>query len=130
MISTIWVTAVSKPSANLVQNQVRIGLARLERSIKERLVVMSNFENLTAHHLINSRLFSNQIQDFFARSQLSQFMDQVNPLSEMTHKRRMSALWVRAVFPANAPVSKCVTFTRRTMAAFVRSKRLKVRTSV
>jgi len=75
-----------------VQNQVRIGLARLERSIKERLVVMSSFENLTAHHLINSRLFSNQINDFFARSQLSQFMDQVNPLSEMTHKRRLSAL--------------------------------------
>ncbi len=81
-----------KTVGELVQNQVRIGLARLERSIKERLVVMSNFENLTAHHLINSRLFSNQIQDFFARSQLSQFMDQVNPLSEMTHKRRLSAL--------------------------------------
>ncbi|MBP9854541.1 MAG: DNA-directed RNA polymerase subunit beta [Candidatus Omnitrophica bacterium] len=81
-----------KTVSELVQNQVRIGLARLERSIKERLVVMTNFENLTAHHLINSRLFSNQIQDFFARSQLSQFMDQVNPLSEMTHKRRLSAL--------------------------------------
>ena len=81
-----------KTVGELVQNQVRIGLARLERSIKERLVVMTNFENLTAHHLINSRLFSNQIQDFFARSQLSQFMDQVNPLSEMTHKRRLSAL--------------------------------------
>ncbi len=81
-----------KTVGELIQNQVRIGLARLERSIKERLVVMSSFENLTAHHLINSRLFSNQIQDFFARSQLSQFMDQVNPLSEMTHKRRLSAL--------------------------------------
>ncbi|MFA5088044.1 MAG: DNA-directed RNA polymerase subunit beta [Candidatus Omnitrophota bacterium] len=81
-----------KTVGELIQNQVRIGLSRLERSIKERLVVMSNFDNLTAHHLINSRLFSNQIQDFFARSQLSQFMDQVNPLSEMTHKRRLSAL--------------------------------------
>ncbi len=81
-----------KSVGELVQNQVRIGLARLERSIKERLVVMSNFENLTAHHLINSRLFSNQIQDFFARSQLSQFADQVNPLAEMTHKRRISAI--------------------------------------
>lgn len=81
-----------KSVGELIQNQVRIGLARLERSIKERLVVMTSFENLTAHHLINSRLFSNQIQDFFARSQLSQFMDQVNPLSEMTHKRRLSAL--------------------------------------
>ena len=81
-----------KTVGELVQNQVRIGLARLERSIKERLVVMSSFDNLTAHHLINSRLFSNQMHDFFARSQLSQFMDQVNPLSEMTHKRRLSAL--------------------------------------
>ncbi len=81
-----------KTVGELVQNQVRIGLARLERSIKERLVVMSSFENLTAHHLINSRLFSNQIHDFFARSQLSQFLDQVNPLSELTHKRRLSAL--------------------------------------
>ncbi len=81
-----------KTVGELIQNQVRIGLARLERSIKERLVVMSSFENLTAHHLINSRLFSNQIHDFFARSQLSQFLDQVNPLSEMTHKRRLSAL--------------------------------------
>jgi DNA-directed RNA polymerase subunit beta len=81
-----------KSVGELVQNQIRIGLARLERSIKERLVVMSNYENLTAHHLINSRLFSNQIQDFFARSQLSQFADQVNPVSEMTHKRRLSAL--------------------------------------
>lgn len=81
-----------KSVGELVQNQVRIGLARLERSIKERLVVMSNFENLTAHHLINSRLFSNQVHDFFARSQLSQFADQVNPLAEMTHKRRISAI--------------------------------------
>jgi len=81
-----------KTVGELVQNQVRIGLARLERSIRERLMVMSGFENLTAHHLINSRLFSNQIHDFFARSQLSQFADQVNPLAEVTHKRRLSAL--------------------------------------
>jgi DNA-directed RNA polymerase beta subunit len=81
-----------KTVGELVQNQVRIGLARVERSIKERLVVVNNFENLTAHHLINSRLFSSQIQDFFARSQLSQFLDQVNPLAETTHKRRLSAL--------------------------------------
>jgi len=81
-----------KTVGELVQNQVRIGLARIERSIKERLVVLNTFENLTAHHLINSRLFSSQIQDFFARSQLSQFLDQVNPLAETTHKRRLSAL--------------------------------------
>ncbi|MFZ5800964.1 MAG: DNA-directed RNA polymerase subunit beta [Candidatus Omnitrophota bacterium] len=82
-----------KSVGELVQNQVRIGLARLERSIRERLVVfINNFEDITAHHLINSRLFSNQVRDFFARSQLSQFMDQVNPLAELTHKRRLSAL--------------------------------------
>ncbi|MDP2938798.1 MAG: DNA-directed RNA polymerase subunit beta [Candidatus Omnitrophota bacterium] len=81
-----------KTVGELVQNQVRIGLSRLERSIKERLIVLSNFEDISAHHLINSRLFSNQVHDFFARSQLSQFMDQVNPLAELTHKRRLSAL--------------------------------------
>ncbi len=81
-----------KTVGELVQNQVRIGLARIERSVKERLVVMNTFENLTAHHLINSRLFSSQVQDFFARSQLSQFLDQGNPLAETTHKRRLSAL--------------------------------------
>ncbi len=81
-----------KTVGELIQNQVRIGLSRLERSIKERLVVLSSFDDVSAHHLINSRLFSNQVHDFFARSQLSQFMDQVNPLSELTHKRRLSAL--------------------------------------
>ena len=53
---------------------------------------MSEFNTLSLHHLINSKLLSNQIKDFFGRSQLSQFMDQVNPLAEMTHKRRLSAL--------------------------------------
>ncbi|HAH21265.1 MAG: DNA-directed RNA polymerase subunit beta [Omnitrophica WOR_2 bacterium GWF2_43_52] len=81
-----------KTVGELVQNQVRIGLTRMERSIRERLAVMSEFHTLNLHHLINSKLLSNQIKDFFARSQLSQFMDQVNPLAEMTHKRRLSAL--------------------------------------
>ena len=81
-----------KTVGELVQNQVRIGLTRMERSIRERLAVMSEFHTLSLHHLINSKLLSNQIKDFFARSQLSQFMDQVNPLAEMTHKRRLSAL--------------------------------------
>jgi len=81
-----------KTVGELVQNQVRIGLARVERSIRERFTVLGDNENLSVHHLINSKLFSNQIKDFFARSQLSQFMDQVNPLAEITHKRRLSAL--------------------------------------
>jgi len=81
-----------KTVGELVQNQVRIGLARVERSIRERLSILGDFDNLNIHYLINSKLLSNQVRDFFARSQLSQFMDQVNPLAEMTHKRRLSAL--------------------------------------
>ncbi|MCM8796816.1 MAG: DNA-directed RNA polymerase subunit beta, partial [Candidatus Omnitrophica bacterium] len=81
-----------KTVGELVQNQVRIGLARVERSIRERLTLLSEFDNVNVHYLINSKLLSNQIRDFFARSQLSQFMDQVNPLAETTHKRRLSAL--------------------------------------
>jgi len=81
-----------KTVGELVQNQIRIGLARVERSIRERLGILGDFDNLSVHYLINSKLLSNQVRDFFARSQLSQFMDQVNPLAEMTHKRRLSAL--------------------------------------
>jgi DNA-directed RNA polymerase subunit beta len=81
-----------KTVGELVQNQVRIGFVRVERSIRERLSILGDFENLSVHYLINSKLLSNQVRDFFARSQLSQFMDQVNPLAEMTHKRRLSAL--------------------------------------
>lgn len=81
-----------KSVGELVQNQYRIGLSRVERSIRERLSILSEFDNLSVHYLINSKLLSNQIRDFFGRSQLSQFMDQVNPLAEMTHKRRLSAL--------------------------------------
>jgi DNA-directed RNA polymerase subunit beta len=81
-----------KTVGELVQNQVRIGLSRVERSIRERLSLLGEFDNLNVHYLINSKLLSNQIRDFFTRSQLSQFMDQINPLAEMTHKRRLSAL--------------------------------------
>ncbi|RKY30988.1 MAG: DNA-directed RNA polymerase subunit beta [Candidatus Omnitrophota bacterium] len=81
-----------KTVGELVQNQVRIGLSRIERSIRERLSLISDLDTLSAHYLINSKLLSNQVRDFFARSQLSQFMDQVNPLAETTHKRRLSAL--------------------------------------
>lgn len=81
-----------KTVGELVQNQVRIGMSRVERSIRERLSILGEFDNLNVHYLINSKLLSNQVRDFFARSQLSQFMDQVNPLAEMTHKRRLSAL--------------------------------------
>ena len=81
-----------KTVGELIQNQIRIGLARVERSIRERLSILGDLGNLSIHYLVNSKLLSNQIRDFFGRSQLSQFMDQVNPLAEMTHKRRLSAL--------------------------------------
>ena len=81
-----------KTVGELVQNQIRIGMSRVERSIRERLSILVDVENLNIHSLINSKLFFTQIHDFFARSQLSQFMDQVNPLAEMTHKRRLSAV--------------------------------------
>jgi len=81
-----------KTVGELVQNQVRIGLAKVERSIRERFSILGETAEISIHHLINAKLFSSQVKDFFARSQLSQFMDQVNPLAEMTHKRRLSAL--------------------------------------
>ncbi len=77
--------------SELLQAQFRIGFARLERSAKERMGIYE-LENMMPHNLINSKLISSVIRDFFGRSQLSQFMDQTNPLAEMTHKRRMSAL--------------------------------------
>ena len=75
----------------LVENQYRIGLVRMEKAIKERMS-LQEVETLMPHDLINSKLVSAVIKEFFGSSQLSQFMDQTNPLSEITHKRRLSAL--------------------------------------
>jgi len=75
----------------LLQHQVRIGMLRVERTFLERYSLISSGD-FSIQHLINSRAFSTQIQDFFARSPLSQFMDQTNPVAEITHKRRMSAM--------------------------------------
>ena len=75
----------------LLQNQVRIGLSRMERVIKERMTVQ-DMESITPQALVNTRPVSAAIKEFFGSSQLSQFMDQTNPLSELTHKRRLSAL--------------------------------------
>lgn len=75
----------------LLQNQVRVGLNRLERIIKERMTV-SDAESLTPASLVNPKPLVAAIKEFFGSSQLSQFMDQTNPLAELTHKRRLSAL--------------------------------------
>src|SRR5450830_1230804 len=75
----------------LAENQFRAGLVRVERAVKERLG-QAESENLMPHDLINAKPISAAIKEFFGSSQLSQFMDQTNPLSEITHKRRVSAL--------------------------------------
>jgi DNA-directed RNA polymerase subunit beta len=75
----------------MVENQFRIGLVRVERAVKERLSLAES-EGLVPHELINAKPVSAAIKEFFGSSQLSQFMDQNNPLSEVTHKRRVSAL--------------------------------------
>ncbi|MEN6630599.1 MAG: DNA-directed RNA polymerase subunit beta [Sulfuricella sp.] len=75
----------------LAENQFRAGLVRVERAVKERLS-QAESDNLMPHDLINAKPVSGAIKEFFGSSQLSQFMDQTNPLSEITHKRRVSAL--------------------------------------
>src|SRR5450830_931525 len=75
----------------LAENQFRTGLVRVERAVKERLS-QAESDNLMPHDLINAKPVSSAIREFFGSSQLSQFMDQTNPLSEITHKRRISAL--------------------------------------
>ena len=75
----------------LIENQYRIGLVRMEKAIRERMG-LQEVETLMPHDLVNAKLISAVINEFFGSSQLSQFMDQTNPLSEITHKRRLSAL--------------------------------------
>ena len=75
----------------LVENQYRIGLVRMERVIRER-ISMKDLDTMMPHDLINAKSVSAVVKEFFGSSQLSQFMDQTNPLSEITHKRRLSAL--------------------------------------
>ena len=75
----------------LIENQFRIGLVRMERAIKEKMS-LQDIETMMPHDLINAKPVSAVVNEFFGSSQLSQFMDQTNPLSEITHKRRLSAL--------------------------------------
>ena len=76
----------------LLANQFSVGLARMARIVKERMTLQQESDQITPYDLINARTVSAVIQSFFGSSQLSQFMDQTNPLAELTHKRRLSAL--------------------------------------
>ena len=103
------------------ENQFRIGLIRVERAVKERLSLAES-EGLMPQDMINAKPVAAAIKEFFGSSQLSQFMDQNNPLSEVTHKRRVSALGP-GVSPASGPVSRFGTFIQPTMAASAPSRR-------
>ncbi len=76
----------------LMENQYRIGLVRMERAIRERMSMAQEIDTMMPHDLINAKPVSAVVKEYFGSSQLSQFMDQTNPLSEVTHKRRLSAL--------------------------------------
>jgi DNA-directed RNA polymerase subunit beta len=80
----------------LLENQFRVGLTRMERAVKERMSI-SDITNLMPHDLVNAKPVSAVVKEFFGSSQLSQFMDQTNPLAELTHKRRLSALGPRGL---------------------------------
>jgi DNA-directed RNA polymerase subunit beta len=104
----------------LIQNQVRTGLSRMERVVRERMTTQ-DVEAITPQTLINIRPVVASIKEFFGTSQLSQFMDQTNPLAGLTHKRRLSALGP-VVCPASGPASRSATCTPRTTAGCARSR--------
>ncbi len=112
----------------LLQNQFRIGFSRMERVIRERMTIQ-DLDIVTPQSLINIRPVTAAIKEFFGSSPLSQFMDQTNPLAELTHKRRMSALGP-VVCPVTVLPLMSVTFTTATTVVCVPSRPLKARTSV
>ena len=112
----------------LIQNQVRTGLSRMERVVRERMTTQ-DVEAITPQTLINIRPVVASIKEFFGTSQLSQFMDQTNPLAGLTHRRRLSALGPGVVCPASAPASRSATCTPATTAGCARSRRRRARTS-
>ena len=112
----------------MAENQFRVGLVRVERAVRERLS-LGDLDAVMPQDLINAKPISAAVKEFFGSSQLSQFMDQNNPLSEVTHKRRISALGPGGLH-VNVQASKYVTYTQLTMVVYVQSKRLKVQTSV
>src|SRR5206468_3927338 len=124
----------------LLANQCRVGLARTERLVKERMTLFDiNIDGMTPQKLINPKALSAVIRDFFGRSQLSQFMDQTNPLAELTHKRRLSALGPGGlsrdreenylVAQANAPIDGRGHFTGEKVSVRYRGDFLEVEPS-
>lgn len=112
----------------LIQNQIRVGMSRMERVVRERMTTQ-DVEAITPQTLINIRPVVAAIKEFFGTSQLSQFMDQNNPLSGLTHKRRLSALGPGGL-SVSAPAWRSVTSTPRTTAGCARSRPRRVPTSV
>ena len=88
----------------LLEDQFRIGLIRMERSVKERMTIHEDITSVMPHELINPKTVMAAVREFFGSSQFSQFMDQVNPLAEITHKRRLSALGPGGLSPERAGV--------------------------
>ena len=113
----------------LLENQFRIGLERMERAIKEKMSIHQEMQTTMPRDLINAKPVTAAVREFFGSSQLSQFMDQTNPLSEITHKRRLSALGPGGLFSRTCRILKFATSIRLTTAVFARLRRLKVRTS-
>ena len=95
----------------LLQNQYRIGLSRLERVVRERMTTQDT-EGISPQSLINIKPVTAAVKEFFGSSQLSQFMDQNNPLGELTHKRRLSALgtWWSVKRPCRIRGARCTLF--------------------
>ena len=117
-----------KSVGELLQNQFRIGLSRMERVVRERMTIQ-DVDVITPQALINIRPVVAAIKEFFGSSQLSQFMDQTNPLAELTHKRRLSALGPGG-FQETERALRSGTCTIPTTAACARLRPRKVPTSV
>ncbi len=112
----------------LMENQYRVGLLRMERAIRERMSSVE-IDTVMPHDLINAKPAAAAVREFFGSSQLSQFMDQTNPLSEITHKRRLSALGPGGLTRERAGFEVRDVHPTHTTAASARSRRRKVRTS-
>ncbi len=113
----------------MAENQFRVGTVRVERAVKERLS-LGDLDTLMPQDMINAKPISAAVKEFFGSSQLSQFMDQNNPLSEITHKRRISALGPSGLTRERAGFEVRDVHPTHYGRVYVQSKPLKVRTSV